>query len=199
MKKRKLWQKVCSAILSVGGLLFSQSTAQAQSNLPGLLLKIGLHLEQVALPGVSGLKYGLNPGILIGAEYQYKSTGNVTLFHSLEYSVSVNKSYGAINVFSTYFGPRFVNKDNQIRLGVGGGFNLFRPANPLYQNKQTDYVRKATQGKWLAGATVKYGHQFGKYIPYASYGCYVDTPFLNSSSSILPHQFIQVGLKMASS
>jgi hypothetical protein len=199
MNRCKKWHGIGKAVMSLGILLFSLTTVCAQADVPGVWLKIGLHLEQVALPGVSGLKYGLSPGLLIGAEYQYKSKGNVTLFHSVEYSISINKSYGTSNVLTTHFGPRYVSKNNQVSLGLGGGYNLFRPSNPLYQIKDGDYVRKGSQGKWLAGATASYGHQLGRFMPYASYGFYVDTPFINSSSSILPHQLFQLGLKMAGS
>lgn len=195
----KIENFISKTAVSVAVLLCSLTAARAQANVPGVWLKIGLHLEQVALPGWSGLKYGLSPGLLIGAEYQYKSKGNVTLFHAVEYSISINKSYGTNNVFSTYFGPRYVNKNNQISLGLGGGYNLFRPSNPLYQIIQGDYVRTGMQSKWLLGATANYGHQFGRFMPYASYGFYVDTPFINSSSAILPHQLFQLGLKMAGS
>jgi hypothetical protein len=180
-------------------LLFLTSfIAKGQTTLADLSFKIGLQLEQVALPGISGLKYGLNPGILVGAEYQYKTNSNITLFQSLEYSFTFNRHFGSSNVLTTHFGPKFIYKQSQISLGLGGGYNLFKPKNPIYTLNQGEYLLKRTQGKWLAGALASYGHQFGKIIPFASYSFYVDSPFINSNSSILPHQLLQFGVKMTS-
>src|SRR5690606_17255100 len=132
-------------------------------------------LEQVALPGVSGLKYGINPGIKIGAEYHYGSKGKFGFFHSIGYGFSVNRSFGASNVLTTQLGPKYVYKNTQIGLSVGGGYNLFRPVNTVYHVKHGNYRPKGTQGKWVGVATASYGHQFGKFMPYASYGFYVDS------------------------
>jgi len=162
----------------------------------GIWLKVGLFVEQIALPGVSSLKYGISPGIQLGVEYHYGSRGNFALFHSVDYALSVNRAFGASNLLTTQFGPKYVNQNTLVSFSVGGGYNLFHPVNPVYRIEQENYRPSATQGKWVGAATASYGHQFGRYMPYASYGFYVDSPFINSSSTLLPHQFFQVGLKM---
>ena len=180
-------------------LLNPVTVAIGQTAIPtGVCFKLGLLLEQIALPGVSGLKYGVSPGIQVGAEYHYKSEGNFALFHSVEYGFSVNRSFGTSNILTTQFGPKYVHKNALISLSMGGGYNLFRPISPVYRADRGNYWPKRIQGKWVGVATASYGHQFGKFMPYASYGFYIDSPFINSSSTILPHQFFHVGLKMHS-
>lgn|SRR5690606_122756 len=196
MKGYRILRRIGMAALGLWWLC-PATGAMGQTAMPkGVWFKLGLRLEQVALPGISGLKYGISPGIQVGAEYHYKSKGNFALFHSVEYGLSVNRSFGTSNVLTTQFGPKYVHKNSLISLSVGGGYNLFRPVSPVYHVNNGNYRAKATQGKWVGIATASYGHQFGKFMPYASYGFYVDSPFINSSSTILPHQLFHVGLKM---
>lgn len=184
---------------SVLACLISGTGASGQAmSQRGVWLKVGLFMEQIALPGVSGFKYGINPGIQIGAEYHYGSRGRIAFFHSVDYALSTNRSFGTSNMLTTQFGPKYVHGNAVVSLGVGGGYNLFRPASPVYRTGGGHYHAKIFQGKWVGAAAASYGHRFGKFVPYASYGFYVDSPFINSSSTILPHQLFQVGLKMNS-
>lgn len=162
----------------------------------GIWLKAGLFLEQVALPGVAGLKYGINPGIQLGAEYHYGNPGKFAFFHSLDYALSVNRTYGTSNLLITQFGPKYVHQNTLISLSVGGGYNLFHPVNPVYETESGNFRSRRTRGKWVGAAAASYGHQLGRLMLYASYGFFVDSPFINSSSPLLPHQFFQLGLKM---
>jgi|GEM_PF-1741657 hypothetical protein len=192
MSRRISIRVACLLICLVsGGEAMSQTMPQK-----GVWLKIGLFMEQIALPGVSSLKYGMNPGIQLGAEYHYGSRGNFALFHSVDYAFSVNRAFGTSNLLTTQFGPKYVHQNMLISLGVGGGYNLFHPKNPVYRIERGNYRPRATQGKWVGAATASYGHQIGRFMPYASYGFYIDSPFINSSSTLLPHQFFQLGLKM---
>src|SRR5690606_32261804 len=102
MKAHRMDRQIGMAVLVLWGLICPVAVAMAQTDVQkGIWFKVGLLLEQVALPGVSGLKYGINPGIKIGAEYHYGSKGKFGFFHSIGYGFSVNRSFGASNVLTT--------------------------------------------------------------------------------------------------
>jgi len=187
--------KVMLLVMLTGGLRAASQTIPQR----GIWLNFGAFMENISLPGISGLRYGVNPGIQVGVEYHRQSPGNFALFHRLDYTFSTNPSLGTNNMLTTQFGPTYRLGNSVVGLSVGGGYNLFRPFSPIYRVEGDRYRPRSLQGHWVATAALSYGYQFGQVIPYAGYGFYIDSPFINSSSPILPHQLFQVGLKISTS
>ncbi len=168
--------------------------ASAETVLP---LRVALQNESVSLPSLTRLFTNLNPGLEVGTELRYRNTDRLTLYQAFTVGLFHHDGLSTCPYATTAFGVRptlvaqlfieasiavgYLANVSRLALFVRDGEG-FRAASPVLH-------------RFIGGLNVGVGYRFGRVSPFVSYGLMVEAPFLAKFSPVLPHQFLQVGVR----
>lgn len=163
----------------------------AQSGPP---INVGLVVEQISLPTFydhgGNLGYGLN----IGSEFNYTTKERTELIQTVDSYFFTHENYGSSLVLASLFGFRYKPGRFNADLKLGPGFMVFHNYSPIYQEEDGTYRERANiQAKFSVISSVVISYRIQNFKPFISYGLLLESPFINSSSGLLPHQLIGVG------
>jgi hypothetical protein len=172
-------------------LLFPHA-GSSQGTLP---LKVGLLAEQISLPSFQQYGNRLGYGISAGSEYRYAGGSKTDLAQTADFSFVTHKQYGTSLNLASLFVFRYKPGRVRMEVGLGPGFMLFSNYSSVYKEVNGAYEEKSSpQGKFTVTASLSVSYQLKQVTPFVSYGLLAESPFINSSSSILPHQTVGAGV-----
>ena len=157
-------------------------------------IKLSALIEQISLPTFhdNGVNFGY--GFNIGTEFKYSVKSKIELMQTADFYFFTHQLYGSSFVVSSLFDFRYKPGNLNIDVNLGPGYMLFSNYSPVYKKENLTYQKASNlQNKFCALVSIALSYKFQNFKPFISYDILVETPFVNSSSPILPHQILQIG------
>lgn len=167
-------------------------TGSSQGILP---MKVGFLAEQISLPSFQEHGNRLGYGFTTGTEFRYASGSKTDLAQTADFSFITHQQYGTSFNLASLFVFRYKPGRMRMEVGLGPGYMLFSNYSSVYKEVNGAYEEKSSlQGKFTVTASLSVSYQLKQVTPFISYGLLAASPFINSSSSILPHQMFGAGV-----
>lgn len=180
-------------------LLLLSASADGGTGRPFVLpVRLAVVNESIALPSVTRLFTNFNPGLEVGSELRYLHNDLHTLYQGLNAGLVFHPSFGTSVTLGTAFGWRptlvaglfldvglsvaYLLRFSESSLYVAEG-GSFRPTAPLLH-------------RFLGGLGLALGYRLGNVAPFVGYSLQIEAPFLEKFSPVLPHQFLQLGVRL---
>lgn len=181
----------CYILISCAVILFPR-TGKGQTNLP---IRFCLLAEQISLPTFQEHGNRLGYGLSAGSEFRYASGNKTDLAQTVDFSFIAHKQYGTSFNLASLFVFRYKPGRVNMEIGLGPGYMLFANYSSVYKDVNGTYEKKSSpQGKFTVTASLSFSYQLKQVAPFFSYGLLAESPFINSSSAILPHQMFGAGV-----
>jgi hypothetical protein len=154
-------------------------------------------LEQIGLPDFRF--NGGNPGfgVRTGVRYTYLQKEKCDLAQTADVMFITKNAYGNTLLLVTQFDFRRKLKNWMFDFQLGPGYSLFYSASPVYVQNMNDYT--ATNKpirKFNTMGTIAVTYAAKRIQPFIACSIFLEYPFINSSSVILPHQTVEVGVSL---
>jgi hypothetical protein len=161
-------------------------------------LRVSVLNESISLPSPERLFSRLNPGAEVGTELTYQRTRGYTLFQSFNLGLFHHPGFSTSAYVDTAFGYRstlLAGLFAELSLGIGYLANV--SALPLYVQEEGVYRRASPLlHRFIARSGVGLGYQVGSLSPFITYSLMIEAPFLRAFSPVLPHQLMQLGVRI---
>ena len=158
-------------------------------------VKVSFVTEQIALPTFQ--KYGgqFGFGFSTGSEFIYSVKKKMELAQTADFYFISHKQYGTSSMLASLFALRYKPGSFNIDFKLGPGYLLFRNYSPVYKEINGKYEKKSNlQSKFAGLASLSVSYTIQQVKPFISYNVLVETPFISSSSALLPHHLLEIGL-----
>ncbi len=157
-------------------------------------LKAGLLVEQISLPTFQDYGSRLGYGFTLGTNFTYKEKVKSALLQTADFHIIYHEEYGTSFMLSSLFDysirPGKLNMD----IKLGPGYMLFNHYTSLYSQGDDGYEDASRlQGKFVGLISLSCSYTIGAIRPYLAYTTYFETPFINTYSTLLPHQMVELG------
>lgn len=158
-------------------------------------IKAGLLLEQISLPNFRNSKNDIGLGFTLGTEFHCAGKKSTEYKQTLDFLYFYHAYYSSSFVLSSQFDFRLKTRRLYLDVKIGPGYMLFSNYSPGYKFVNGRYEKMSRlQNKLIGTGTLSITYSKGAVKPYLSYSLMVETPFINSSSSVLPHQIVELGM-----
>lgn len=158
-------------------------------------LKAGILTEQISLPTFE--KYGsrLGYGFTLGTNFMYKEKEKSALLQTADFHFIYHKDYGTSMMLSSLFDYSIRPGNFNIDVKLGPGLMLFNHYTPLYTQGDGGYEEASRlQAKFAGIVALSCSYPIGSFRPYLAYSTFVESPFITSYSTLLPHQMLEAGV-----
>lgn len=174
---------ICLLLTAVTG--FSKNPQTIRTSLLG---------EQIGLPDFRGYGPGAGIGLSAGTEFYYCKGKHVDFLQTADVSFINHPQYGSSFIFSSLAGIRPHAGKFSFDLKAGPGYLIFHNYTPTYRNENGTYKKTSgIQHKLAATVSLGASYQIKNLQPYIAYSMMVESPFIRSSSPILPHRMLELG------
>jgi hypothetical protein len=179
----------------LGVLLFAHVVGAA----PPLALTVALQNEAASLPSAERLFTRFNPGVEAGVGWRWHRAGRLDVFQEVVGGVWLHPGYATSVTARTTAGVRgWVVGGLQLGAGLTVGALAHDFAAPVFERTGTSFApAPAWAARFVGGLVVDAAWSFGRLTPFLAYGVLVEAPFLQKFSPVLPHQVLQLGLRIA--
>lgn len=154
-------------------------------------------LEQIGLPE---FRYnGGNPGFgfRTGVRYTYLQKEKWELAQTADVLFITKNTYGNTVLFVTQFDFRRKLNKWMFDFQIGPGYSLFYSSSPSYVPNMNDYTAtNKPMRKFNTMGTIALTYAAKRIQPFMAYSLYLEYPFINTSSVILPHQIFELGVSI---
>ncbi len=182
-------------------VLFAAATsfllkAQTKAVHQEIPIKLSLLNERVSMPAFRYLFSDWNLSAAAGTEFYYKRQEHFQLFQTAELGFYTHEKLGTSGMLYSEFGVRGIWKNVQADFSVGPGYVLYYAYMPLYHQQDGKYeTASRLQNKFMVKSSVALYYRINNIAPFLTYSYALETPFINSRSAVLPHQFAGLGIK----
>lgn len=185
---------IITIILASG--IYTGLTAQTIAYQKEIPIKISLLNERVSMPTFNHLFSDWNLGAAAGTEFLYKRKPHFQFFQTAEIGFYTHQKLGTTGMLYSELGVRGIWKSLQADFSIGPGYLLNYAYMPLYKEQEGVYkMASQLQNKFMLKSSVTLGYRIHNIAPFIAYSYSLETPFINSRSSLLPHQFAEAGVK----
>lgn len=172
-------------------LLLISFTTEAQTEIP---VKFSLLTEQVSLPTFQAYGSNWGYGFSFGSEYLYLKKAKIELTQTGDFYLFSHRNYGSSFILASLFDFRYKPGSFNVDIKLGPGYMLFYNYSPVYKQVDDIYIKASRlQSKFSAILSLAFSYKIQNFRPFLSYDLITETPFINSNSTLLPHQILQVG------
>lgn len=161
-------------------------------------LKAGVFAEQISLPTFEDYGSRKGFGFTLGTHFTYKEKPKSACLQTLDFHYIQHKEYGHTWMLSSLFDYSIRPGKWNFDIKAGPGCMLFNPYSPVYTPVDGGYEKASQlQIKWAGILSLAVSYPTGNVRPYLAYTVFAETPFIQTSSAILPHQMIELGVSFS--
>jgi hypothetical protein len=181
------------------GVVFLLGAAEAQAEVGAFELRAAVLNESRSLPSPERLFTQLNPGVEAGIGWTWRRWGRLALVQHAVAGVWHHPGFATSGVARTTVGLR-VRPVAALDLaaGLSVGYLAQRSMAPLFRRVGEGFeVGSPWLHRFLGGVSLEVAYGFGRVAAFVAYSLFVEAPFLAKFSPVLPHQTLQVGVRIA--
>ena len=157
-------------------------------------LKAGFLAEQISLPTFQDYGSRLGYGFTLGTTFTYKEKAKSALLQTADFHFIYHEEYGTSFMLSSMFDYSIRPGKWNVDIKLGPGYMLFNPYTSLYSQGDDGYEEASRlQGKFVGLISLSCAYTIGSIRPYLAYTTYFETPFINTYSTLQPHQMVELG------
>lgn len=158
-------------------------------------IKAGIIIEQISLPKWPRSPHHLGYGFILGSEFGLLRRNRLDLIQTVDCYFFSHAKYGTSFLVASNLGLRFKPGKIQFDFKLGPGYLLFVNHSPIYSSVGGHYEKRSgIQNKFALTTGLSASYTIGSFKPYFGYNLMVETPFIQNSSAILPHQMLEMGV-----
>lgn len=195
---RRLWRMRKLALLTA--LWALAPSAHARADEPAIVpLRLTLLTESVSLPDATRMFAEVHPGPTIGSELPYHRDAAWTFYQGLELGLVHHEGRATTLVALTTLGARpFVVEALFIDVNLGVGYLAHLGTAPVFEVTAEGAFRRQPDAlhRFAVVAGLALGYAIEDFAPFVGYRILLETPFLARYSPVLPHQIVELGLRV---
>jgi hypothetical protein len=173
----------------------SMGISSVEAKPKGLPIKLSILKEQVGMPSIKKLDISYGCGGSFGTQFSISKFRRISLIQHLEAYGFNHKELSTSGFLSALVGAYYQIGNFAIGLKLGPGYMLQYNYSPSYRVVDGSYKKVSSfQHKAVVHGSLDFSIRINQLKPFVSYDTFVESPFINSSGGLLPHQMLQFGV-----